>query len=118
MTIVDQYYEWHHCVQAKYGPMSIALVQVGTFAESYSFLTKEGEYDLPGFRKYITTAGLVAGNKAVAGPRECKVAGFGVSQLDKYVDKLVDAGWTVAYYKQDIAAANSTRSLDRVFSPS
>ena len=117
MTVVSDYIEWHQETRRKFGPRSMALVQVGQFAESYTYVDQDGSFTLPGFDDFLSITGLATGNKALSG-KKCKMAGVPVSQLDKYVNILVDAGWTVAYYKQDIPAANSTRSLDRIYSPS
>ena len=45
------------------------------------------------------------------------MAGFGLAQLDKYVKKLQEHGYTIAVYTQDIQGKNTTRSLAEVISP-
>lgn len=55
-------------------------------------------------------------NKQI-GKKPVKMAGFRDHQLDKYLKKLNDAGWTCVVYTQDAATKNTTRSLMGVFSP-
>ena len=45
------------------------------------------------------------------------MAGFGLAQLEKYVKKLQESGYTIAVYTQDTSAKNTTRSLNTIFSP-
>jgi DNA mismatch repair protein MutS len=45
------------------------------------------------------------------------MAGFKDIQIEKYIKKIQDAGFTVVVYTQDEAAKNTTRSLGGIFSP-
>ena len=45
------------------------------------------------------------------------MAGFGVSQIEKYIKKLQEAGYTIAIYTQDMQTKNTTRSLEEIISP-
>ena len=45
------------------------------------------------------------------------MAGFKDMQIEKYVKKIQDAGFTAVVYVQDEAAKNTTRSLGGIFSP-
>ena len=45
------------------------------------------------------------------------MAGFGLTQYDKYVCKLQEKGYTVVVYEQDIQGKNTTRSLSEIISP-
>lgn len=51
------------------------------------------------------------------GKKPVKMAGFRDHQLDKYLRRLNEAGWTCVVYTQDAATKNTTRSLMGVFSP-
>jgi DNA mismatch repair protein MutS len=45
------------------------------------------------------------------------MAGFKDMQIEKYIKKIQDAGFTAVVYAQDEAVKNTTRSLAGVFSP-
>ena len=45
------------------------------------------------------------------------MAGFGLPQLEKYVKKMQDNGYTIPVWTQDTNSKNTTRSLSCIFSP-
>ena len=45
------------------------------------------------------------------------MAGFGIPQIEKYLKKLQDNGYTIVVFTQDNQAKNTSRSLYGIFSP-
>ena len=54
--------------------------------------------------------------KICVGNENIVMAGFGLQQLDKYVKKLLEHGYTVPVFIQDINGKNTTRSLACILS--
>jgi DNA mismatch repair protein MutS len=121
MALVKEYFELTKKYQMEYGSSTIVLIQVGSFYEVYGY-------------KNITTNDIL-GSQIVCFSQTCELniveknfinsnssevlimAGFKDYQLDKYVKKMQDIGFTVVVYSQDEAAKNTSRSLAGIFSP-
>ena len=95
-------------------------MQVGAFFEVY------GKYDtatdtitdskITDFSQ-ICELNVVDKNACASKDFYTVMAGFKDFQLDKYVKKIQEAGFTAVVYVQDEATKNTSRSLAGIFSP-
>lgn len=119
MSIVKEYLSLTVQWKKEYGEKTLVLMQVGSFFEVYALqsnITKEFIGS-----NILEFANL---NEMVISPKQCFVeekqvmmAGFGLPQIDKYVKKLQENGYTIVIYRQDIQGKNTTRSLAEIISP-
>ena len=119
MALIKEYFELTTKYQEEYGENTILLMQVGSFFEVYGTSNiKTG--DITGSRiidfSQICELNIVEKNTCV-GKDNVMMAGFKDFQIEKYVKKIQDAGYTAVVYVQDEAAKNTTRSLAGIFSP-
>jgi DNA mismatch repair protein MutS len=122
MSIVKEYLALTVQWKKEYGDKTLVLMQVGSFFEVYALQASPNHTtkELIG-SNIIEFANL---NEMVISPKQCFVdekqvmmAGFGLPQLDKYVKKLQENGYTIVIYRQDIQGKNTTRSLAEIISP-
>lgn len=119
MALVKDYLKITNELKEKYGEKSIVLMQVGSFFEVYA-TKKNNEYIGSNILDFSNICDMAISEKKTSKINGCPVvmAGFGVSQLDKYVNKLNSANYTIAIYAQDKQEKNTTRSLVEIISPS
>ena len=118
MTLLDEYFENTKKFMASHGPKTIVLIQVGSFFEVYGILYPDGSYKGALLKEFARINDMVIASKnTCVGQYDVYMAGFGVSHLDKYVKKLLNHGYTVPVYIQDIQGKNTTRSLMHIYSP-
>jgi len=119
MALIKEYFNLTTQYQESYGANTILLMQVGSFFEVYA------KYDsktnkLIGSRIYdfsqICELNIVEKNVCV-GANKIHMAGFKDIMIEKYLQKIQNAGFTVVVYAQDQAAKNTTRSCAGIFSP-
>ena len=119
MPIVEDYLSYTKKWKQEYGEKTLVLMQVGTFFEVYALVGKDGQKQGSNIDDFARINDMVISRNA----RSCVeglpvvMAGFGLPQLDKYVGKLQEAGYTLAIYTQDVQAKNTTRSLAEIVSP-
>ena len=118
MTIVEDYLNLTKKWKLEYGEKTLLLMQVGSFFESYGLLDKNGNIygsDIVNFASIndmaISKKNICVGNNKVV------MAGFGLAQIEKYIKKLQENGYTIVVYTQDTQSKNTTRSLNTIFSP-
>ena len=118
MTIVKEYLEFTEKWRREYGDKSLVLMQVGSFFESYGLLDNDNNIYGSNISKFSEICDMNISKKNVCvGKAKVVMAGFGLAQLEKYVKKLQDNGYTIVVYTQDSPAKNTTRSLNTIFSP-
>lgn len=130
MALVKDYFDKTKEWSAEYGPNTVVLMQVGAFFEVYGVLENDGTYSGSRIADVSEICDLLISNKASGGMASSgtsgetteeklpvKMSGFRDHQIDKYLRRLNDAGWTCVVYTQDAATKNTTRSLMGVFSP-
>ena len=119
MSLIKEYFELTKRYQNEYGDKTILLMQVGSFFEVYGIYNNEME-SIIGSRiidfSQICELNVVEKNVCV-GNDNVMMAGFKDFQIEKYIKKIQDAGFTVVVYTQDESTKNTTRSLAGVFSP-
>ena len=118
MTIIQEYLKLTKDLQSNYGNKSLVLMQVGSFFECYALLLEDGTYSGSLIKDFaeindmtISKKNMCVGNQAVV------MAGFGLPQLEKYIKRLQEHGFTIAVYTQDSSSKNTTRSLSCIYSP-
>ena len=119
MALVKEYFELTKRYQCEYGEKTILLMQVGSFFEVYGIYNEKTEI-ISGSRivdfSQIGELNIVEKNICV-GNDSIMMAGFKDNQMEKYVKKIQEAGFTAVVYVQDEATKNTTRSLLGIFSP-
>ena len=119
MGIVNEYLKLTEEYKTKYGNKTVVLMQVGSFFEVYA-LKKSDKFVGSNIEDVAKICDMIIANK------KCKVNGYSVYMCgfgtrehiyDKYLTKLIKAGYTVAVYVQDSPSKNTTRSFKGLYSP-
>jgi DNA mismatch repair protein MutS len=109
MSLIKEYFRLSTEAVAKYGPKTFLLMQVGAFYECY------GETSGPNraaIDEFCRTCELACANKTPG----IVMAGFRDYSLEKYLNKLQEAGYTAVVHSQD-AQIKDERALSGVYSP-
>lgn len=118
MTIVEEYLKYTEKWVKEYGEKTLVLMQVGSFFESYGLLDKNNNIYGSEIVEFANINDMITARKNVCvGNAKVVMAGFGLPQLEKYVKKMQDNGYTIVVYTQDTQTKNTTRSLHTIFSP-
>ena len=118
MTIIEDYLEFTKKWKNEYGDKTLVLMQVGSFFEVYGLQDKNSKIYGSNIREFAEINDMVIAKKNICvGKDGVVMAGFGLPQLEKYVRKLQDNGYTIPVYTQDSQCKNTTRSLHTIFSP-
>ena len=129
MSLVKEYFDLTKKYQEEYGDNTILLMQVGSFFEVYGMSNvKTGQITGSKINDFslICELNIVEKNTCVGKDPNNNVdvnntcvmmAGFKDFQIEKYVKKIQQSGFTAVVYTQDEAAKNTTRSLAGIFSP-
>jgi DNA mismatch repair protein MutS len=95
-------------------------MQVGSFFEVYSIYSKKTlshmGSKIEDFSQ-ICDLHIVEKSGVFINNDQVMMAGFKDIQIEKYIKKIQEAGFTAVVYVQDEAAKNTTRSLAGIFSP-
>lgn len=153
-SIIIDYFKLTKKYQARYGPSTLVLLQVGAFFEVYSIKCPlHGTYEITPIQIFADVCNLnIAEKKIVLGhgqtsdpirpfpvfqedatdaamsrqisqwlrqmpPCSVVMAGVRDHQLDRYVQKMVDEGFTVVIYVQEKSGKEITRVLHEIHSP-
>ena len=119
MSLIKEYFELTKKYQDEYGNNTILLMQVGSFFEVYGIYNGKSETIFGSMIvefSQICELNVVEKNTCV-GTDNVMMAGFKDIQIEKYIRKIQDAGFTAVVYAQDEATKNTTRSLAGIFSP-
>lgn len=119
MSLIKEYFELTKKYQDEYGNNTILLMQVGSFFEVYGIYNEKSKV-ISGSMivefSQICELNIVEKNTCV-GTDNVMMAGFKDIQIEKYIKKIQDDGFTAVVYAQDEAGKNTTRSLAGIFSP-
>jgi DNA mismatch repair protein MutS len=119
MSLIKEYFELTKKYQDEYGENTILLMQVGAFFEVYGINDKKSQ-TITGSKIQdfcqICELNIVDKNTCV-GESGVMMAGFKDIQIERYIKKIQDAGFTAVVYAQDENMKNTTRSLAGIFSP-
>ena len=117
MSIVKEYLNLTLQWKKEYGEKTLVLMQVGSFFEVYA-LMEENKMVGSNIAEFAALNGMVISPKqSFVDGKQVVMAGFGVPQIEKYVKKLQENGYTTLIYRQDIQGKNTTRSLAEIISP-
>ena len=84
-------------------------MQVGSFFECYALLMHDGSYWGSHIQEFANINDMVISKKNVCvGDLNVVMAGFGINQLEKYVKKMQNAGYTIPVFVHYIKAKNTT----------
>ena len=119
MGIVDEYLEYTKKWKKEYGEKTIVLMQVGSFFEVYALKNKDGNLVGSNIEDFSQINDMIIAEKTkqIINNQQVMMAGFTLTQYEKYVKKLQEHGYTIAVYTQDIQGKNTTRSLAEIVSP-
>jgi len=118
MTIVKDYLDLTSKWKNEYGERTLLLMQVGSFFEAYGLLDENNNIKGSNIVDFAEINDMAISRKNICvGKSKVVMAGFGLPQLDKYIKKLQDNGYTIVVYVQDSQSKNTTRSLNGIYSP-
>jgi DNA mismatch repair protein MutS len=120
MSLVKDYFLKTSQWAKEYGENSVVFMQVGAFFEVYGLKEDDGTFSGSRITDVCAICDLTIANKSSpnsSDKQSIKMAGFRDHQLDKYLKKMNDVGWTCIVYTQDEATKNTTRSLHGIYSP-
>jgi DNA mismatch repair protein MutS len=119
MALIKEYFELTKKYMDEYGENTILLMQVGSFFEVYGTYNEKTKL-ITGSKiidfSQICELNIVEKNTCV-GKDNVMMAGFKDMQIEKYIKKIQESGFTVVVYTQDEQTKNTTRSLGGIFSP-
>ena len=126
MTMIDEYMNYTIKSYEEFGEKTVVLIQVGSFFEVYALKDEKNEYyiqkkpmqinsNIEEVSKICELA--VTGKPKCTGKPNVSMCGFGLAQIDKYINKLQNNNYTIVIYTQDFQGANATRSLSQIISP-
>lgn len=119
MALIKEYFELTKKYQNEYGENTILLMQVGSFFEVYGIYNEKTQTIFNSqivIFSQICELNVVEKNTCI-GKDNVMMAGFKDFQIDKYVKKIQEYGFTAVVYGQDEASKNTTRSLVGIYSP-
>ena len=118
MTIIKEYLDFTDKWKKEYGEKTLVLMQVGSFFEAYGLLDIDNNISGSNITQFAEICDMTVSRKNICvGKSKVVMAGFGLPQLEKYVRKLQDHGYTIPVYTQDTPSVKTTRSLNTIFSP-
>lgn len=119
MTIIDEYLSLTKKYKLEYSEKTLLLMQVGSFFECYAlFDTVKNLYYGSNIQEFSDINDLVISKKNVLhNGIPVVMAGFGISQLEKYIRKMQENNYTIAVHTQDSNTKNTSRSLSCIYSP-
>lgn len=118
MTIVKDYLDLTIKWKNEYGERTLLLMQVGSFFEAYGLLDENNNIKGSNIVDFAEINDMAISRKNICvGKSKVVMAGFGLPQLDKYIKKLQDNGYTIVVYVQESQSKNTTRSLNGIYSP-
>ena len=118
MTIVKDYLDLTSKWKNEYGERTLLLMQVGSFFEAYGLVDENNNIQGSNIVEFAEINDMAISRKNICvGKSKVVMAGFGLAQLDKYIKKLQENGYTIVVYVQDTQSKNTTRSLNGIYSP-
>ena len=118
MSLISQYFEDTIKYKASHGERTIVLIQVGSFFEVYATVEDDGSFAGSSIEEFARINDMSIARKIGShGNKRVVMAGFGLGQLEKYTRKLLEHGYTVPVFTQDVQGKNTSRSLSMIYSP-
>tara|TARA_B100000902_G_scaffold158640_1_gene154635 strand:- start:16321 stop:19320 length:3000 start_codon:yes stop_codon:yes gene_type:complete len=118
MNLVQKYFEDTKKYKLSHGEKTIILIQVGSFFECYAIIESDGSYIGSSIEEFSRICDMsIARKNTSVGEKNVVMAGFGLGQLEKYVKRLLEHGYTVPIITQNVQAKNTERSISCIYSP-
>ena len=119
MTIINDYLCLTKKYKDEYSDKTLLLMQVGSFFECYALLNeKDNTYYGSNIQEFSDINDLVISKKnATHNNIPVVMAGFGLTQIEKYVRRMQENDYTIVVYTQDSNTKNTSRSLSCIYSP-
>ncbi len=118
MTIIHDYLTLTEKYKKEYSDKTLLLMQVGSFFECYALLTHDNKYEGSNIQDFSDINDLVISKKHILhNEKNVVMAGFGITQIEKYIKRLQENDYTIVVYTQDSNNKNTTRSLSCIYSP-
>jgi DNA mismatch repair protein MutS len=122
MTILDEYHNYFIKYKHKYGEKTIALMVVGMFYEAYGVNTEKEKYGCDNIYEIGNLLNLIVTrrNKSIIEVSKSNhlMVGFPINSLKKYIDVLIENGYTIILIEQYNEAPNIERRVSKIISPS
>jgi DNA mismatch repair protein MutS len=117
-TITHEYFQLTRDYKSKYGIKTMVLLQVGAFFEVYGLKnTKTGEITNSNISEFSQICQLNISEKSITmDGSPIMMAGFRDYTLEKYLQKLTEAGYTAVVYVQEKDGKSVKRVLQGVYS--
>ncbi len=118
MNLVQKYFEDTKKYKLSHGEKTIILIQVGSFFECYAIIESDGSYIGSSIEEFSRICDMsIARKNTSVGEKNVVMAGFGLGQLEKYVKRLLEHGYTVPVITQNVQGKNTERSISCIYSP-
>ena len=119
MATITEYLNYTKQWKNEYGEKTIVLMQVGSFFEVYALITPDGNYKGSNIEEFAKINDMAIANKNICvGKNPVVMAGFGLAQIDKYVQKLQENEYTIVIYKQYMVGKEIKRDkVTEIISP-
>ena len=119
MTIISDYLSLTQKYQNEYSEKTLLLMQVGSFFECYAIIDETtGTYTGSQIQDFSDINDLVISRKNIThNNKPVVMAGFGITQIEKYIRRMQENDYTIVVYTQDSNTKNTTRSLSCIYSP-
>tara|TARA_B100000780_G_scaffold81995_1_gene55964 strand:- start:813 stop:3818 length:3006 start_codon:yes stop_codon:yes gene_type:complete len=118
MSLITKYFEDTKKYKLSHGEKTIILIQVGSFFECYAIVELDGSYSGSSIEEFSRICDMsIARKNTCVGDKKVVMAGFGLGQLEKYVKRLLEHGYTVPVITQNVQAKNAERSIACIYSP-
>tara|TARA_B100000927_G_scaffold291702_1_gene295873 strand:+ start:710 stop:3712 length:3003 start_codon:yes stop_codon:yes gene_type:complete len=118
MSLITKYFEDTKKYKLSHGEKTIVLIQVGSFFECYALVESDGSYVGSSIEEFSRICDMsIARKNTCVGTQKVVMAGFGLGQLEKYVKRLLEHGYTIPVITQNVQAKNAERNLACIYSP-
>lgn len=118
MSLITKYFEDTKKYKLSHGEKTIILIQVGSFFECYAMVESDDSYSGSSIEEFSRICDMsIARKNTCVGDKKVVMAGFGLGQLEKYVKRLLEHGYTVPVITQNVQAKNAERSIACIYSP-
>ena len=119
MTIIQEYLSLTSKYKEEYSDKTLLLMQVGSFFECYALLDEKNNiYIGSNIKEFSDINDLVIAKKNINhNGKYVVMAGFGVTQIEKYIRRMQENNYTIVVHTQDSNTKNTTRSLSCIYSP-
>ena len=116
-TMHEKYFKLTEDYHKEYGHKMIVLMECGTFFEMYGFRDEFGIITGSIMEEIMALCQLAISDlKVTLGDKEVIGAGFRDYSIDRYLSKIIEAGYTVPLYIQTKDDGGINRILDKVYS--